>query len=859
MQMSMNGTILSEDTDNENFYDAQEDFSEVVLKAFPPQQPVDDGRGSFMRTPSIVVTDDNNVSTSPAIDTLPRQNAQDKQSAAVIDDVTQELKQLDVLSNYKSSKMLEPVDQVMVKDLDSGQLLDADALHEEYKLKSRLGNNPLNQLIIQRSGQSAADLASDDSDEEQNGINNDSQQAQLQVGALQQNRNRANSVGKQLNKSATKTKEFFSSLKRKVSNSLKNQGYGSDTSTVDTEFTASTFNPSRYVKMKSKHVKMRQFNRLVMVQELVKGMPQTGISVKLKQSSSQSQLQQAQLKANQDQQQQNGQQSQQQNQQDQAQSEQTTQEDGADSCRGPIWAMKFNRDGRYLATGGQDAVLRVWSLVTNMDGDLNEQQEPSSLPSQQNGENTFARQETVDSKVNMMSSSSTGFMKSIFKPQPHRVYKGHTADILDISWSKNDFLLSSSMDKTVRVWHISRLECLCVFQHTDYVTSIAFHPKDDRFFLAGCLDCRVRLWNIPEKKVMYWNELPEVHSLITAVGFTNDGKTVIAGSYLGACVFFEVEGLKYHTQVHARSTRGKNSRGEKITGIECMPNQPPGEEKVMITSNDSRIRVYNLRDKSLFCKYKGLSNYSSQIKATFSDDARYIISGSEDNYAYIWETFSDQQGINGNGMGGGGSLFSSHANPNASKSNTSLNSGGSKTNTNGGGGGSSFMHNFSSIGQSRRDRNNRYEAFAAHDSIVTCAMFVPSRIVQKLEEAGVVQGLDQINPQQQMEQSQVSSQGSQRAPQQYRPADGRLIITADYNGCVRIYENERFGTQSGVNQSSMSTFGSLRPGSIFGQQQQQKNGSQTVTKLSQSVAANSNTSLSSLPKVTEMTQQQQQQ
>ena len=28
-----------------------------------------------------------------------------------------------------------------------------------------------------------------------------------------------------------------------------------------------------------------------------------------------------------------------------------------------------------------------------------------------------------------------------------------------------------------RLWHISRKECLCVFQHVDFVTAIAFHPR----------------------------------------------------------------------------------------------------------------------------------------------------------------------------------------------------------------------------------------------------------------------------------------------------------------------------------------------------------------------------------------------
>lgn len=45
-------------------------------------------------------------------------------------------------------------DLVLVKNLDSGEVIDADILHEDYKLKSRVGNNPLSDLIYQRTGQS---------------------------------------------------------------------------------------------------------------------------------------------------------------------------------------------------------------------------------------------------------------------------------------------------------------------------------------------------------------------------------------------------------------------------------------------------------------------------------------------------------------------------------------------------------------------------------------------------------------------------------------------------------------------------------------------------------------------------------
>ncbi|PRD27074.1 UNVERIFIED_CONTAM: WD repeat-containing protein 44 [Trichonephila clavipes] len=63
--------------------------------------------------------------------------------------------------------------------------------------------------------------------------------------------------------------------------------------------------------------------------------------------------------------------------------------------------------------------------------------------------------------------------------------------------------------------------------------------------------------------------------------------------------------------------------------------------QILVTSNDSRIRLYDLRDLCLTCKYKGYVNLSSQIKASLSHDGKYILSGSENQFIYLWKTSHD--------------------------------------------------------------------------------------------------------------------------------------------------------------------------------------------------------------------------
>ncbi|PFH57858.1 hypothetical protein XA68_14477 [Ophiocordyceps unilateralis] len=284
-----------------------------------------------------------------------------------------------------------------------------------------------------------------------------------------------------------------------------------------------------------------------------------------------------------------------------------------------IWAAEFSVDGRYLAVAGKDQAVRVFSVIsTPEDRKAHEEEEEQNRG---HGQKLSA---------------------PVFHSKPTREFEGHTGEVLALSWSKNNFLLSSSMDKTVRLWHMSRTECLCVFSHDDLVTSIAFHPTDDRFFLAGSLDAQLRLWSIPDKAVAY---SAQANEFITAVAFAPDGKTAICGLLGGQCMFYETEGLNFQFHIHVRSSRGKNAKGSKITGIRTArvsPDSEEGDVRVLVSSNDSRVRIYSLKTRMLEVKFRGLENQSSQIHARFGDDAMHVISGSEDRRAYIWAAGSPE-------------------------------------------------------------------------------------------------------------------------------------------------------------------------------------------------------------------------
>jgi len=158
--------------------------------------------------------------------------------------------------------------------------------------------------------------------------------------------------------------------------------------------------------------------------------------------------------------------------------------------------------------------------------------------------------------------------------------------------------------------------------------------------------------------------------------------------------------------VEARNRRGKFQHGRKVTGLQWLPaaalkakhesaqaftpvaekgardgsgggsvaNTPtrvPSHKRshlgsglqlpqqLLVSTNDSRVRLFQMETFSQLCKFKGLSNENMQIRSSFSSDGKYVISGSENGFVHIWNTTNvkaealEQSGEHGVSVRGG--------------------------------------------------------------------------------------------------------------------------------------------------------------------------------------------------------------
>ncbi|KAL9180168.1 hypothetical protein ACHAXT_008138 [Thalassiosira profunda] len=363
------------------------------------------------------------------------------------------------------------------------------------------------------------------------------------------------------------------------------------------------------------------------------------------------------------------------------------------SHKGPAWCAAFSQNGRFLATGGEDGNVCIWAVSPKSkslhpNGIATEREEGGA---EDEGEANEEDQTAAAPPLHFIGTGpELATNLEILSSEPMQRFTDHTADVIDLSWSHTNFLLSASLDSSVRLYHFSKPGCLHLFKHANLVASVAFHPTDDRYFISGGIDKKLRLWDITSGRVKEWAQAPDV---ITACRFTPDGKYAVSGLFHGQVLFYDFNGLKYYTQIACRNRSGKHKKGRKVTGISfargerddwVQSNQEAAREedltsseratlterisdtgkgmarkamsafrhgaarpealryteRMLVSTNDSRVRLYGLSDFQMVRKYKGHTNTSMQIRARISESGSHIASGSESGHVFIWETLA---------------------------------------------------------------------------------------------------------------------------------------------------------------------------------------------------------------------------
>ncbi|KAL7230047.1 hypothetical protein ACSBR2_008565 [Camellia fascicularis] len=313
---------------------------------------------------------------------------------------------------------------------------------------------------------------------------------------------------------------------------------------------------------------------------------------------------------------------------------------------GSIFTMKFSLDGQFLATAGEDCIVRVWQVVEDtrsIESDIPDI-DPSCVYFTVNHLSELAPlvvEKEKSSKLKSLrkteDSACVIFPPRVFRilEEPLHQFHGHNGEILDLSWSENNFLLSSSVDTTVRLWQVGCGDCIKVFQHNNYVTCVQFNPLNSNHFISGSIDGKVRIWEVTGCQVVDWTDVKDI---VTAVCYRPDGQGVVVGFMTGTCRFYDISDDHFQLEAQICLHSKKKTPCKRITCFQFFPQDP---SKLMVTCADSQVRI--LHGINVVGKYKGVRNTGNQLFISFTSDGKHIVSTCDDSNVYLWNCINQEE------------------------------------------------------------------------------------------------------------------------------------------------------------------------------------------------------------------------
>ena len=214
------------------------------------------------------------------------------------------------------------------------------------------------------------------------------------------------------------------------------------------------------------------------------------------------------------------------------------------------------------------------------------------------------------------------WLRSLRPPPTHLssplggVLRGHEGVVASVAVSHfGQRIVSSSGDRTVRVWDAENSVQLLTMQgHGDQVTAVVFSP-DDRRIASGSRDKTVRLWDATsgsELAVLRGHE-----SFVTSVAYSPDGRWVASGSADKTIRLWDA----------ANGNERAVLRGHE-SSVSCIAFSPGGDT-IASGSSDGTIRLWDVVTATERGILRG--DMSAVECLVFSVDGRQITSGASDN------------------------------------------------------------------------------------------------------------------------------------------------------------------------------------------------------------------------------------
>ena len=255
--------------------------------------------------------------------------------------------------------------------------------------------------------------------------------------------------------------------------------------------------------------------------------------------------------------------------------------------KGAVNVARFNSDGQYCLTGGDDRVIRLWN-PHRVDGEV-----------PPNGTSPPTPQRT-----------------------PIKSYASHNQRVFDVAIAAdNHTFASAGGDKAVFVWDVTSGAVLRRLTAHEHRVNAVRYNADCSVLVSASYDKTVRCWDLRSRSVQPIQTLAAGSDSVSSLAVS--AHEIVTGSIDGS------------VRVHDLR-RGEMVRDELGPPIGCVA-LSHDRNCVLAATLDHTVRLLDKASGQVLCEYRGHSNGGFRVEASLSRDDARVLCGSEDGTLHAWD------------------------------------------------------------------------------------------------------------------------------------------------------------------------------------------------------------------------------
>jgi len=281
-----------------------------------------------------------------------------------------------------------------------------------------------------------------------------------------------------------------------------------------------------------------------------------------------------------------------------------------------VKSVAFSRDGRWLATGGLDGAVLLWSPPSwRQEGMLLRPERTGVRPIALSPDSRLLAAGYEDGRV---------VLWDVERKVIQRVLPGHQRRTTSVAFSADGSLLASATADEVKFWDVQKGTEVALLPDAALKMQAVFSPSQP--LLAGRNEeGDIELWDFVFRTRL---RVLSVRGKALRVAFSPDGKLIAASDDNTICVWDVSTGL----------IRTLPGHSEAVWALAFSP-----DHRILASGSvDRTIRLWDLETGSLLATLNG---HDRQVYAVdFSPDGRVLASGSNDKTVKIWAVVQSSTG-----------------------------------------------------------------------------------------------------------------------------------------------------------------------------------------------------------------------